>query len=76
MNATSRDIVLHLRDLLLDRVLETVGDVSELGLRRSTRSSDDGTEDRGSIVNVSQEDIQVLVTKPYYTLFFLIILEG
>lgn len=57
----AREAAHNLRDLLLDRVLETVGDMSEPGLRRSTRSSDDGTEDRGSIVSISQEDIQILL---------------
>lgn len=61
LTAPAREAALHLRDLLLDRVLETVGDASEPGLRRSTRSSDDGAEDRGSIVSISQEDIQILV---------------
>ena len=61
LTAPAREAALHLRDLLLDRVLETVADISEPGLRRSARSSDDGTEDRGSIVSISQGDIQVKV---------------
>lgn len=63
LTAPAREAALHLRDLLFERVLETVGDISEPGLRRSTRSSDDGmgSEDRGSIVSISKEDIQVII---------------
>lgn len=52
MNVIFCDIVFYLWDLFFDRVFEIVGDVFELGLWRFMRSSDDGIEDRGFIVNV------------------------
>lgn len=58
LTAPARDVALQCRSLLLDEVLETVGDISDLGSKRST-SSDDG-DDMGSFVSMSQEEIQVL----------------
>lgn len=57
LTAPARDVALQCRSLLLDEVLETVGDISDLGSKRST-SSDDG-DDMGSFVSMSQEEIQV-----------------
>lgn len=63
LTSPARDAALHLRDLLLEKVLETVGDASDPALtRRSTRSSDDGMgmDERISSVNISQGEIQVM----------------
>ncbi|XP_024363496.1 exocyst complex component SEC5B isoform X5 [Physcomitrium patens] len=57
LTTPARDVALQCRSLLLDEVLETVGDISDLGSKRST-SSDDG-DDMG-FVSMSQEEIQVL----------------
>lgn len=63
LTAPAREAALHLRDLILEKVLETVGDGLDPNLtRRVARGSDDGLgmEDRASNVSISSEEMQVV----------------